>query len=366
MRAAVDVTPLLGARTGIGELVAGLIGALNDRDDVQVVPVALTWRGRGEAGAGHRPIPARLVQRLWSRHDVLPISRWVSPVDVVHGTNYVVGPPSHGRSSHGRSAAPRIVTVHDLATVKTPELCHADTLVFPQLIRRAVASGAFVQTDSQTTADEVIDWLKIDPNRVRAIYPGVPTLGAGRSTGLDPRVHSQPFLLSLGTEDPRKGLHRLVAVLPELLRTRPDLLWVHAGGNGWGTDQLNAAISQLTTQQRSAVVRLGRVTNDQRAWLLRNAEVFVYPSINEGFGFPPLEALSVQTPVIAHQLPVLAEVLGSTNAVLVDAGNPKLLLNAILAQPGRRPVTDKNFTVGDFSWSQMAARQVQWYRDVIA
>jgi glycosyltransferase involved in cell wall biosynthesis len=360
MRAAVDVTPLLGARTGIGELVAGLVGALRERDDVEVVPIALTWRGRRGAGAHHRPIPARLIQGVWSRLDLFPITRWSGQVDVVHGTNYVVGPPSSGPRP-----APRIVTVHDLATVKTPELCHRDTLIFPHLVRRAVQSGAFVQTDTQTVADEVVDWLQIDRHRVRAIYPGVPTLGAGDVTGVDPRLSNRPFVLTLGTEEPRKGLLRVVSLLPSLLQARPDIVWAHAGGKGWGSDELTAALAQLAPEQRASVVRLGRVTDSQRAWLLRHAEVFLYPSLDEGFGFPPLEALSVGTSVVAHRLPVLREVLDATDAALVDTADPTVFLSAVLS----RCRSERGLISGDtdklpYSWQAMAASQVQFYRDV--
>jgi glycosyltransferase involved in cell wall biosynthesis len=371
MRAAVDVTPLLGARTGIGELVAGLVNALGERDDVEVVPVALTWRGRSQAGAAHRPIPARLVQSVWSRYDLLPIERWTGPVDVVHGTNYVVGPPSRDRTRlrHDRSVTPRIVTVHDLATLKTPELCHPATLVFPTLVERAVRSGAFVQTDTASVAGEVVEWLHISTDRVRAIHPGVPSLPTGEPTNLDLRVLDGPFVLSLGTEDPRKGLQRIASAVSAIRRVHPHMRWVHAGGSGWGTEALNEALSRLSIDDRAAVVRLGRVTDSQRAWLLRHADVFLYPSIDEGFGFPPLEALSVGTPVIAHHLPVLQEVLGgfdTNKVVLMDTSDADQLSATVLQAVEQQHFGDalmKDIT-SRYSWSRMAARQVDWYRDV--
>ncbi len=355
MRAAVDVTPLIGARTGIGEFVDGLVAALQQRHDIEVVPVAFSWRGRGEAGVAHLPIPARAVQRLWTHTNLFPVQRWVGQVDVVHGTNYVVGPPAR---------APRIVTVHDLATVKTPELCHRNTLVFPTLVRRAVNSGAFVQTDTQTVADEVTDWLGVEPARVRVVYPGVPSIGHGTPDGLDPRVINNPFVLTVGTEDPRKGLVRVARALTEMRSAVPGLHWVHAGGSGWGTEQLTDALSALRQSDRAAVVRLGRVTNDQRAWLLRHATVFLYPSVDEGFGFPPLEALSVGTPVVAQQLPVLQEVLGrlhDQSVHLVETEEPSTLTAAVM-----RAMSDSHRAeaITMYSWAQMAADQVQWYRDV--
>jgi glycosyltransferase involved in cell wall biosynthesis len=367
-RIALDVTPLLGPRTGIGELVAGLVEGLQRRNDVEIVPVALSWRGRGEAGARHLPIPARLVQKLWAHTTLFPISTWVKSVDVVHGTNYVVGPPGR-KASSDRTAPVRIVTVHDMTTVKTPHLCHPATLVFPTLVRRAVESGAFVQTDSHSTAAEVQQWLGLPAERIRVVYPGLPAIAAGSATGLDPRVATMSFVLTVGTEDPRKGLTDLAAAFPQIRRHCPELLWVHAGGQGWGSDELSVAIAKLPPQDRAAVVRLGRVTNDQRAWLLRNAVAFVYPSIDEGFGFPPLEALSVGTPVVASQLPVLRETL-SNLASLVDARDSEALAQGVIDAihgegEGDSLATKRAIYTKRFSWDAMAADQVQWYTDCV-
>jgi glycosyltransferase involved in cell wall biosynthesis len=362
MRVAVDVTPLLGPRTGIGELVAGLVDGLHRRTDVEVIPVALSWRGRGEAGATHRPIPARLIQTIWARSNLLPVTTWTGGVDVVHGTNYVVGPAS-------RNNTPRIVTVHDLATVKTPHLCHPATLVFPNLVKRAVASGAVVQTDSDTTAKEVQEWLQISADRIRAVHPGVVTIPDGSSTGLDPRIQTAPFLLTLGTEEPRKGLNVLASAFSRIKAAHPELLWVHAGNSGWGSEELSEAIRALPDDDRQAVVRLGRVTNDQRAWLLRNTRVFVYPSVDEGFGFPPLEALSVGTPVVVSDLAVLRETL-SSQASFAELGNVEHLAQTVLETLERTTTAasalERIQHSQRFTWDNMATAQVQWYADVLS
>ncbi len=366
IRVAVDVTPLLGVRTGIGELVAGLVEGLHRRSDVEVVPVALTWKGRKQAGVSHRPIPARLIQKVWAQTNLFPLTNWAGSVDVVHGTNYVVGPAD-------KSRVPRIVTVHDLAVVKTPALCDPATLVFPRLVQRAVASGAMVQTDSESTAAEVQDWLQISADRVRAVLPGVSPIPAGSSEGLDPRVQAVPFLLTLGTEEPRKGLPRMAAAFARIRELRPDLVWVHAGKTGWGSESFPESIRQITPEHRASVIRLGRVTNDQRAWLLRNAETFVYPSIDEGFGFPPLEALSVGTRVVVADLAVLRETLGD-QAVFVKTNDVESLATAAagFSSGGNNKLQYEIDVLREnrinhaqlFSWDAMAVAQVQWYRDV--
>ena len=117
-------------------------------------------------------MPARPLHLAWRHLEQPPVEWFVGRADVVHGTNFVV-PPT-------RRAA-RVVTVHDLTTVRFPEMCDEPTLRFPALIRRAVAQGAWVHTPSQYVADEVVAELGVDKTRV------VPSITAPRSRCRSPR-----------------------------------------------------------------------------------------------------------------------------------------------------------------------------------
>ena len=138
---AMDATPLLGVRTGVGESVAGFMSAVSTDPGIEVIGYglsatagkALPDRLPGPVRAARRiPIPADALLRSWARFDHPAVERWTGPVDVVHGTNFVV-PPS-------RKAA-RLVTVHDLTPVRFPELCSPTSLRYPGLVRRAVDAG---------------------------------------------------------------------------------------------------------------------------------------------------------------------------------------------------------------------------------
>ncbi|MGH9102316.1 MAG: glycosyltransferase family 1 protein, partial [Acidimicrobiales bacterium] len=141
LRVALDATPLLGARTGVGEFCLGALRWLSRREDMDVGAFAVSWRRRrGVAGALPpsvrpllRPMPARPLHLAWRRGGLPPIEWFTGAVDVVHGTNFVVPPARH---------AARVVTVHDLTTLRYPELCHPATLGFPAQVRRAAAQGA--------------------------------------------------------------------------------------------------------------------------------------------------------------------------------------------------------------------------------
>ncbi len=342
VRVAIDVTPTLGRRSGIGHLVAELLHAIDDQTTnpgrdatpgreatpggeatLELVPFAVTFRGRHAATTEQRgPMPARPLRALWKRANFPPIEWWTGPVDVVHGTNFVVPPTS---------LAAALVSVHDLTPVRFPELCTPDTLEYPALIRRAVARGAHVHTDSQFVADEVCEWLRLDADRVHVIRPGIP--GPDPKPGdLAPRspapLAGKPYVLALGTVEPRKNIPLLVRSFGRLAGTFPEVQLVIAGSDAWGGPDVTAAIAALPTAIRERVVRLGYVDDLKRAELLVGAAVFAYPSRYEGFGFPPLEAMRAGVPVVSTTAGSLPEVLGDA-ALLVEPDDEDAFTHAL-------------------------------------
>lgn len=318
---AFDATPLLGDRTGVGAFCDGALSALACRDDVNMAAFAVSWRRRHmirpllPAGvrAIDRPLPARPVHMLW-RHSNMPPIEWVAGrVDVVHGSNFIV-PPARRAS--------RVVTVHDLTTVRFPELCDGPTLGFPAAVRRALREGAFVHTPSQFVADEVISEFRAPPDRVVAVHHGAPAPVLATPGSPVPK----PYLFAIGTIEPRKDFPTLAAAFGALAARHPDLRLVVAGKPGWGGAAFDQAVEQCGASER--VVRLGYVDDGERASLLANAEVFCYPSIYEGFGLPPLEAMTAGVPVVTTTAGAIPEVVGDA-ALLVPPGDTDALAGAI-------------------------------------
>ena len=137
------------------------------------------------------------------------------------------------------SRAARVVTVHDLTPLRYPDMCDPETLAFPDLIRRAAANGAWIHTDSAAVRSELLDTFDLDAERVVAV-----PLGHTDRAGGDPaRGHSlagtDPFVLAVGTVEPRKDLPSLVRAI-DLLATADDQIpLVHVGPDGWGTEALD-------------------------------------------------------------------------------------------------------------------------------
>lgn len=368
LRVALDATPLLGRPTGIGMFCRGALGSLAGRPEVAVQAYAVSWRRRGGidahlpagVGAAQRPMPARPLQALWARGAVPPLEWFVGPVDVVHGTNFVV-PPT-------RRAA-TVVSVHDLTPVHHPELCNAATLAYPGLIRRALGRGAWVQADSAFVAAEVSEAFDLAPARVRVVHPGVPPLPrpepgeAGLVDALLPDGCGR-FVLSVGTAEPRKDLPGLVRAFDRLAVT--DVALVLAGPPGWGEAALTEAISQAGSRAR--IVQTGWVEDSVRAALYRRASVLAYPSLYEGFGFPPLEAMAAGVPVVATRAGSLPEVLGDA-ALLVEPGDHEGLAAALAsalddAALRQQLVARGTAQAARFSWDRCGDGLVQLYGDV--
>ena len=261
LRLALDATSLIDAHTGVGRFTEALVARLARRDDVDVAAFAVTWRGRGrlrralpaEVRAVGSPVPARLVRAAWLRVNV-PSAEWLAgPCQVVHGPNFVVPP--------ARRAA-EVLTVHDLTSVRFPELCTADTLQYPALIARAVKRGAWVHAVSRFVADEVEDAFSVEPDRVVVVPNGlsVPPADAGtdRATGRH-LAGAERYVLALGTVEPRKDLPTLVAAFDALAASDKDLHLVLAGQDGWGIEALTAARDRAVHRRR--IHRLGWVSD---------------------------------------------------------------------------------------------------------
>jgi glycosyltransferase involved in cell wall biosynthesis len=364
LRLAVDATPLLGPRTGIGVFAHELLFQLGGRPDLRIAAWSASWRGRGrlagELPAGvravTRPMAARPLRSAWERSPFPPIEWWTGDVDVVHGTNYVV-PPS-------RRAA-TLVSVHDLTVVRFPELCTADTLHYPGLLRRALDRGAHVHVDSAFVGREVCEEFDLPPERVHtiplgvsAVPPAVPGEG-GELAGAD------RYVLALGTAEPRKDLPTLVEAFDRLAEHDPLIHLVIAGPDGWGRDELVRSMHR--SRHHGRIRRIARfVSEHERAALLYDASVLAYPSRYEGFGLPPLEAMQVGTPVVASRTGSLPEVLGDA-AEWCAAGDPQGLaaaLDRVLNDDARRrELTSLGLEqAATYSWASCAERFVALYR----
>jgi glycosyltransferase involved in cell wall biosynthesis len=361
VRVAIDTTPLIGPRTGIGQAVAGMLAGFDSLDDdarFDVEPYVLSgsaWRHRnGTPGHEHArplPIPAGMALHVWSRGDRPHLDRWLHRPDVVHGTNFVVPPL--------KNAVP-IVTVHDLAWLTHPDLETTRSRRITTLITRAIDRGAWIHTPSATVAAQVRD--QFTTRRVRAVHWGVPPLPEGGTVPRGWGLESSPYVLFLGRREPRKDVPALLSAFAEVHAAHPGVVLVLAGPPG--------ADDSPEPDPAPWLRLVGHVDDATRAALLRHAALLAYPSRDEGFGFPMLEAMAMGTPVVAASAGAIPEIAADA-AVLVKPGEPGALaegisrclhdvaLRSALVARGRQ-------RVAHFSWSATARGLAALYREARA
>jgi glycosyltransferase involved in cell wall biosynthesis len=350
LRVAIDATPLYDARTGVGRFTEELLTGVAADDRVGAVAYAATWRGRHRlpqlvpAGiaTSRRPMAARPLRALWRVGDRPRIERWTGTVDVVHGTNFVVPP----------ARAARVVTIHDLTAWHHPELVTDDVRQYPALVARALERGAWVHTPSSFVRDEAIHVLGADPDLVVAVPNGVTSLPAGdRGRGRRP-TGGAPFVLAIGTVEPRKDLPTLVRAFDSVAAELTDLHLVVAGPDGWGVDAYDAAVAGATHRDR--IVRVGFVDETTRGDLLAGAELLALPSRYEGFGLTAGEALLAGVPVVATAAGAVPEVVGDAGLV-VPVGDAEAFAAAML-----RVLTDSQVAVDLRRAGPLRASRFTW------
>lgn len=317
MKIAIDGRALLGESTGIGTYTRGIAGALARRAGTEVAlfsprPLA---SGNGDAPwsvhADSHPLGMLWVQTSLDRRargwgaDALLAALTIGPV---------------------RGSVPLVSVVHDLTPWTHPQWHAARTLAgFAPLWERTADRAARFLCVSRATARELVSRYPETAPRVRVAPNGVDPEFSPEN---DPaareetrRRHSggRPFILYLGTLEPRKNVGALVAACELLWRggkPRPDL--VLAGGAGWKSFPLASAIARSPFRERIHLA--GYADREAARRLLQAAEVFVYPSFAEGFGLPVLEALACGAPVVASTAEALVEVAGEA-ALYADAAD---------------------------------------------
>jgi len=325
VRVGFDTGPLHGPRSGVGFSVDALHQALERRPDVALVDYLVSFRADPAAGSRRLPLPAALAHRCWARSLHPRADRWLGDLDVVHGTNYVV-PPTRG---------PRLVTVHDCWFVHRPDLVSTAVRRSGEVMRRAIGDGAAVHAVSHATAAAVRELFPDAP--VTVVHWGALPLSPPPAAAPVPDLVGRRFVLAIGTLERRKNLPALVRAFGSIAGLHPDLDLVLAGNDGDDRPAIEAAVDSLGPHA-GRVLFTGRVDGDARSWLLHHAAVLAYPSLDEGFGFPLLDAMQAGVPVVTSDAGSIPEVAGEA-ALMSPATDTDALaanLSAVLADPELR------------------------------
>jgi glycosyltransferase involved in cell wall biosynthesis len=379
LQVAIDGSAIPSRPAGAGRYVLELVGALAGRADIAVTVIARTddrdrWAAltpaEGTPAEGATPVgvagvaPVRRPLRLAWEQVRLPRLLPGLGVSLYHGPHYTM--PE-------RASVPKVVTIHDCTFFEHPEWHEPSKVwLFRRAIRVAAARADAVICVSATTAERLERWcsprapVHIIPHGVDhgRFTPAGPVTAAdlarlGRS-GIHP-----PYVAFVGTVEPRKDTPTLVRAFDAIGSRFPELTLVLAGGAGWGSApaELESEIARATHGGR--ILRTGYLADDLVAPLLRQAAVVAYPSIDEGFGLPALEALACGAPLVTTSGTAMAEVAGA-GALLVPPRDPMSLTAALEAILGGDPGQDDRTRAGlaiaaGYTWAASAAAHAAVY-----
>lgn len=269
---------------------------------------------------------------------------------------------------------PVVTTIHDVAFRRFPKLFPLKhRLLLNWLIPMAVRQAAAILTGSEATRNDLVELFGAAPESVHVTpYAADEAYRPMRRRDAVDAVRRHlgvpvPYILSVGVLQPRKNLPRLVRAYNRIAARVPHRL-VLVGKEGWAPEELRAAVAETPVGRE--VIFTGYVADADLPALYAAADLFVYPSLYEGFGLPPLEAMACGAPVITSRVSSLPEVAGDA-AVLIDPTSETELSDAmleLLGDPGRRrELSERGLARAEqFSWSRTAQLTRDVYRNVAA
>ncbi len=372
MRILVDYRPALRQRTGVGEYVHALAGALAATPDPTGAPDTITlfsssWKDRpapaaladlGGLSVVDRRIPVSVLTWCWNRWAWPPIETLAGACDVAHSASPLLLP--------ARSAA-QVITIHDLHFLRHPERMTAEMRRdFPRLAAAHAQRAHAIVVSSRFGMDDVARTLGVAHDRIYLCPPGAP--GWAADLGRTREAGSGRHILCLGTLEPRKNLGVLLDAYALLAARVPDAPpLVLAGGV---TPAAQAWVDRTTTAPLAGRVEVtGYVGDERRRALLADARMLVMPSLDEGFGLPVLEAMAAGVPVVVSSGGSLPEVAGEA-AEPVDPSDVEGFAAAMARLLDRDAAIDATRRAGrrarDFDWHASAATVRRAYRDAVA
>jgi len=279
------------------------------------------------------PLRERNLARVWHRLRLpLPIELWTGPLDLYHATDFAL-PPT-------QKSTRRVVTVHDVAWEHFPDQTMPGMLNhLRRVVPRSTHSADRVITVSEAAKQDLHTFYDVPLEKISVVQHGVeerfsPKAEPGEVEHLRQTYHlpDKPFILTVGTLQPRKNHRRLVQAFADVGGGGQDTALVIAGGYGWDYENVRADVERLGLAD--AVYFPGFVRDEDLPALYRAAGVFAYPSLNEGFGMPVLEAMACGIPVVTSNVSALPEVAGDA-ALLIDPLDVGALADAL-----KRSLTD--------------------------
>jgi glycosyltransferase involved in cell wall biosynthesis len=313
-------------------------------------------------------MPGKIGSLLWKYTPFLPPQLYFEKLDISHFLYYPILTPSGGKL---------IATVHDLTPLRFPEFHIFREVVKPwsDKAKSYLNKMNSIIVFSDNTKNDIIEILKIPEYKIKVIY-----LGVGERYKKIHDINSIkeilgkyaidfPYILSVGTLEPRKNFVRLIKAFHRLMKDyalKGLYKLVIVGVKGWSCEDIFKKVEEL--ELKNDVIFTGFVPDEDLPFLMNGACLFVYPSLYEGFGLPPLEALACGVPVITSNNSSLPEVVGEA-AIMIDPYDvdeiAHAMHNVLTKETQNKILVRKGLErAKKFSWSETARKTLEVYEEV--
>lgn len=379
MKIAVDVRVLMDEYySGVSKYSANLLSALyqlnieNNKQDKYVL-FYNSWRDMGSRLSFWKNDFSEMVKMSWPNkifnYILQKIFNYPKLDNFTKNPDIFFSPHFNFSCFSKNKKTKKIITVHDLSFLRYPEFFSYRKNFWHQAlnIKKILSEADGIVAVSNNTKHDIVELLDIPQEKIRVIHSGLDDIKPAEEIK---GVASDKFFLYLGTVEPRKNLVNLIEaynIWRQKLRSDEKILpLVLAGAKGWKTKEIFSAWKN--SPFKDDIVFLGYVSDGQRESLYKRAVMFIYPSLYEGFGFPPLEAMKRNVPVISSNLSSLPEVVADA-ALLINPHSKEEIAEAIdlllsddnyrleLIEKGRE-------RAAMFSWKETAKQYLQFFNDL--
>lgn len=374
MKILIDFTQVPLKKTGVGVYAINLVSRVNriSENDTEIIIVAQDDDKEVSQYESEKvkiiKVPSKIFRnfllRICLEQFILPVIALCYSVDAIHSLHYSfpIIPIT----------ANKIVTIHDLTFFLYPEyhLRHK-TIYFRLFIRLAAKLADKIIVISDSTSKDLMKHTNVNHKKIKVIHLGgyieEKECGENRFNRLKERygIH-QPYILYVGMIEPRKNLVRAVRAFHKLLNDGIEYQFFIAGKIGWKSKEFMREISKVSSQHR--IILSGYINDDDKRCLLRHADIFLYPSMYEGFGIPIIEAMSFSVPTICSNRSSMSEIAGDA-CILVDPENTDAIykaLHKLIYNKGEYDAIKKKSKTQavKFNWDATWEKTMELYRSI--
>lgn len=299
------------------------------------------------------PFPPTFMDFIWNSLHILPVEKLVGRVDIIHTSDWTEPPSKY----------PKITTVHDLIPFKFPQTTTESIRnTHKKRLAWVMRESDKIIAVSQSTKEDLISILKIPEEKIVVIPEGVEDRYCPQSVDIQENIKkhyqiNEDYIFSLSTLEPRKNQVRLIKAFKLVKKDYPNLQLIIGGRTGWGE----------IPEEVEGVFLPGYIPDSDLPGLFSGCLAFVLPSIYEGFGLPPLQAMACGAPVAVSNISSLPEVVGEAGVLFDPESVESIAAGIIEAVRNRSKLKEKSLAqAGKFTWEKTAKETHKVYELVLA